>query len=153
MFKLRVYIDTSVVGGCLDEEFKEDSVQLFDEFIKGTKTLVISDVLLFELEGAPKEIKNILRKVPTENIEYVSLNEESIALANAYIEEEAVAEKSISDARHIAIATVERVDVLVSWNFKHIVNINRIHLLNSVNLKLGYPILDIRSPKEVLYES
>lgn len=153
MFKLRVYIDTSVVGGCLDEEFKEDSVQLFDEFIKGMKTPVISNILLFELEGAPKEVKNILKKVPTENIEYVALNEESIALANKYIEEGSVAEKSFSDARHIAIATVERVDVLVSWNFKHIVNINRIHLLNSVNLKLGYPILDIRSPKEVLYES
>ena len=153
MFKLRVYIDTSVVGGCLDEEFKEDSVQLFDEFIKGMKTLVISDILLFELEGAPKEVKNILRKVSTENIEYVSLNEESITLANTYIAEGAVAEKSLLDARHIAIATVERVDVLVSWNFKHIVNINRIHLLNSANLKLGYPILDIRSPKEVLYES
>ena len=153
MLKLRVYIDTSVVGGCLDEEFKEDSVQLFDEFIKGMKTLVISDILLFELEGAPKEVKNILRKVSTENIEYVSLNEESITLANTYIAEGAVAEKSLLDARHIAIATVERVDVLVSWNFKHIVNINRIHLLNSANLKLGYPILDIRSPKEVLYES
>jgi len=64
-----------------------------------------------------------------------------------------VAESSISDARHIAIASVERVDVLVSWNFKHIVNINRIHLLNSVNIKLGYPLLEIRSPREVLYEA
>jgi len=153
MLKLRVYIDTSVIGGCVDEEFKGDSVQLFDEFVKGRKTLVISDVLLFELEGAPKEVKEILKKVPTENIEYVFLNEESIALANTYIEEGAVAEKSLSDARRIAIATVERVDVVVSWNYKHIVNINRIHLLNSVNLKLGYPILDIRIPKEVLYES
>jgi len=152
MFRLRVYIDTSVIGGCLDEEFKKDSVQLFDEFISGEKILVVSDVLLFELEGAPEEVKSILKKIPTDNVEYVSLNEESIALANTYIEEGAVAEKSLSDARHTAIATVERVDVLVSWNFKHIVNINRVHLLNSVNLKLGYPILDIRSPKEVLYE-
>jgi hypothetical protein len=142
-----------VIGGCVDEEFKEDSVQLFDEFVKGRKTLVISDVLLFELEGAPKEVREVLKKVPTENIEYVFLKEESITLANTYIEEGAVAEKSLSDARHIAIATVERVDVVVSWNFKPIVNINRIHLLNSVNLKLGYPILDIRIPKEVLYES
>jgi hypothetical protein len=52
----------------------------------------------------------------------------------------------------MAIATVERVDILVSWNFKHIVNINRIHLLNSVNLKLGFPILEIRSPREILDE-
>lgn len=152
MLKLRVYIDTSVVGGRLDEEFREDSIKLFDEFTKGMKTLVISDVLLFDLEGAPMEVKNILKEVPTDKIEYVSLNEESITLANAYVEEGAVAERSISDARHIAIATVERVDVLVSWNFKHIVNINRIRRLNSINLKLGYPVLEIRSPKEVLYE-
>jgi predicted nucleic acid-binding protein len=152
VFKLRVYLDTSVIGGCLDDEFKEDSMQLFEEFKNGIKTLVISDVLLFELEKAPDKVKNILKMVPTNSIEYVSLNEESIALANAYIKEGAVAERSLSDARHIAIATIERVDVLVSWNFKHVVNINRIHLLNSVNLKLGYPILEIRSPKEIFYE-
>ena len=76
----------------------------------------------------------------------------STALANAYLEDGVVAESSLSDARHIAIATVARVDILVSWNYKHIVNINRIHILNSVNLKLGYPILEIRSPREVLYE-
>ena len=149
MFKLRVYIDTSVVGGCLDEEFKEDSVQLFDEFIKGMKTPVISDILLFEVEGAPKEVKNILKKVPTENIEYVALNEESIALANKYIEEGSVAEKSFSDARHIAIATVERVDVLVSWNFKHIVHFDKIRLFNSINMELGYKPIEIYSPREV----
>jgi len=150
MFRLRIYVDTSVIGGCFDEEFKKDSIQLFDEFVSGKKVLVLSDVLLFELEEAPERVKNILKKVPSDNVEYVSLNEESVALANSYIKESAVAENSLSDARHIAIATVERVDILVSWNFKHIVNINRIHLLNSVNLKLGYPILEIRSPKEVL---
>lgn len=152
MLKLRVYIDTSVIGGCLDEEFREDSVRLFDEFVRGEKTLVVSDILLFELEGAPDKVRNILGRVPARNIEYVALGEESISLADRCIAEGAVAERSISDARHIAIATVERVDVLVSWNFRHIVNINRIRLLNSVNLKSGYPILDIRSPKEVFYE-
>ena len=152
MLRLRIYVDTSVIGGCFDEEFKEDSTRLFEEFVSGEKVLVVSDVLLFELEEAPKRVKNTLNKVPSSNIGYVSLNEESVALANAYIKEGAVAEKSLSDARHIAIATVERVDTLVSWNFKHIVNIYRIHLLNSVNLKLGYPMLEIRSPKEVLYE-
>ena len=141
-----------MIGGCFDEEFKEYSEQLFDEFISGKKTPVISDVLLFELEEAPEEIKIGLNRVPIDNIEYVSLDEESITLANAYLKEGVVAESSLSDARHIAIATVERVDILVSWNYKHIVNINRIRLLNSVNLKLGYPALEIRSPREVLYE-
>lgn len=152
MLKLRTYIDTSVVGGCFDEEFQEDSKQLFEEFISGEKILVVSDILLLELEEAPEMVRGVLGKVPKSNIDYVSLDEESIALANAYVKEGAMAEKSLSDARHIAIATVERVDALVSWNFGHIVNINRIHLVNSVNLKFGYPILEIRSPTEVLYE-
>jgi len=151
-FRPRVYIDTSVIGGCFDEEFKEYSLQLFDEFISGRKKLVISDVLLFELEEAPQQVKSALTRVPSDNIEYVSLNEESITLANAYLKEGVVAEGSLSDARHMAIATVERVDILVSWNYKHIVNINRIRLLNSVNLKLGYPVIEIRSPREVLDE-
>ncbi len=152
MFRPRIYVDTSVIGGCFDEEFKEYSTQLFDEFISGKEMLIISDVVLFELEEAPEEVRSVLKRVPSDNIEYVSLDEESITLANAYLKEGLVAESSISDARHIAIATVERVDILVSWNYKHIVNINRIRLLNSVNLKLGYPILEIRSPREVLYE-
>jgi len=148
----RVYIDTSVIGGCLDNEFKEYSNYLFEEFISEKKRLVISDIVLFELEEAPASVKEILNKVPEDNIEYVFLNEESISLSNTYLKEDVIAEGSLSDARHIAIATVERVDVLVSWNFKHIVNLNRIHLINSVNLKLGYPILEIRSPLEVIYE-
>lgn len=151
-FRPRVYIDTSVIGGCFDEEFKEYSLQLFDEFISGRKKLVISDVLLFELQEAPQQVKSALTRVPSDNIEYVSLNEESVTLANAYLKEGVVAEGSLSDARHMAIATVERVDILVSWNYKHIVNIIRIRLLNSVNLKLGYPVIEIRSPREVLYE-
>ncbi len=55
--------------------------------------------------------------------------------------------------QHIAVATLGRVDVVVSWNFKHIVNLNRIRLYNSVNLKLGYPMIEIRSPREVLDET
>ena len=153
MLRPRIYVDTSVIGGCFDEEFEEYSNQLLDEFVSGRKIVIVSDVVLLELEGAPDNVRGVLADVPSENIEYVSLNEESIQLADSYLKDGVVAESSISDARHIAIASVERVDVLVSWNFKHIVNINRIHLLNSVNIKLGYPLLEIRSPREVLYET
>ena len=120
--------------------------------MSGKKRIIISDIVLFELEGAPENVREVLNRISGDNVEYVFLNEESIALANTYLKEGVIAESSISDARHIAIATIERVDVLVSWNFKHIVNLNRIHLLNSVNLKLGYPLLEIRSPLEVIYE-
>ncbi|MBI5373881.1 MAG: type II toxin-antitoxin system VapC family toxin [Candidatus Schekmanbacteria bacterium] len=151
--KPRVYVDTSVIGGCFDDEFKDYSNQLFSEFISGKKRIVISDLVLFELEEAPENVKSVLNDVPYKYTEYVFLNEESIELARAYLKNGAVTENSLSDARHIAIATVEKADILVSWNFKHIVNLNRIHLINSLNLKLGYPMIEIRSPREVLYES
>ena len=150
--RIRIYVDTSVIGGCLDNEFEKHSNQLFEEFTVGKKRLVISDLVLFELEGAPENVREVLNRVIEDKIEYVFRNEELMSLANVYLKEGVIAENSISDARHIAIATVEKVDVLVSWNFKHIVNLNRIHLINSVNLKLGYPMLEIRSPLEVIYE-
>ena len=152
MFRPRVYVDTSVIGGCLDDEFKDYSKLLFKEFISGKKRIVVSDLVLFELEGAPEDVKDVLHGIPQGSIEYVFLNEESLSLAGTYLKEDVIAENSLADARHIAIATIERVDVLVSWNFKHIVNLNRIHLINSVNLKLGYPLIEIRSPLEVIYE-
>ena len=146
----RVYIDTSVIGGCFDAEFNVDSNALIEEIRNGEKIAMISDILLFELEEAPEEVKKVIDDISEEHKEYVSLDEGSLSLSEAYINEGAVAEGSLSDARHIAIATVGKADVRVSWNCKHIVNIHRIHLLNSVNLKLGYHILEIRSPKEVL---
>jgi len=56
----------------------------------------------------------------------------------------------MSGTKYIATATINRADVLVSWNFKHIVNLERIHRYNAVNLKLGYPMIEIRTPTEVL---
>lgn len=146
----RVYVDTSVIGGCFDEEFKEDSLSFIKEVHSGRKILLISDILLLELEEAPEQVRNIIENISEDNKEYIPLSEVAIELAQIYIQEGSVAEGSLSDARHIAIASVEKADVLVSWNFKHIVNLNRIHMFNSVNLKEGYHTLEIRSPKEVL---
>ncbi len=148
----RVYIETSAIGGCFDPEYREESNQLWSEFKTAKKTLVVSDLVLLELEEAPKRVRQLLDELPSKFIEFVGLDEESIALANAYLKDGAVAESSLSDARHIAIATIARVDVLVSWNFKHIVNLNRIRRFNGVNLKMGYASIEIRSPKEVLNE-
>ncbi len=80
------------------------------------------------------------------------LSEEAEKLALTYLENKVVGIKHLADAQHITIASVERVDVLVSWNFKQIVNLDRIHAFNSVNLKLGYLVLEIRSPIEVIHE-
>jgi len=149
---IKVYVDTSVFGGCFDAEFEEWSNRLIEEFKAGFKVLVISDLTLKELEGAPPDVRNLVEEIPEEDREYVVLNDEARGLARHYIEEGVVSEGYLVDAQHIAIATVSRVDVLVSWNFKHIVNLSKIRLYNSVNIKYGYPLLEIRSPREVLYE-
>ncbi len=116
------------------------------------KTAIISNLTRRELERAPESVKKDLLSLPDINVENVSFTEEAESLVQNYIDDGVVGVRHIADAQHIAIASVERVDVLVSWNFRHIVNLDRIHAFNSVNLKLGYPILEIRSPREVIYE-
>jgi hypothetical protein len=71
-------------------------------------------------------------------------------LAESYVREKVLGQASLNDAYHIAISSVNRLDCLISWNFKHIVNFDKIRLFNSINLKLGYPLIDIRTPLEFL---
>ena len=145
----RVYTDTSVLGGCEDEEFREPSHRLLDAFVRGDLTLVLSELTIRELETAPQGVRVVLGRVPAGHIEAVPVSREAEELAASYIEEGAIGVRMRADALHIALATVARVDVLVSWNFKHIVNLKRIHAYNAVNLKKGYPLLEIRTPREV----
>ncbi len=148
--KQRIYIDTSIVGGFFDEEFKEATIQLFDRFENRELIFVVSDLLDLELINAPKQVRNLLLKYPADNFERVDLTEEAIELADKYISEKVVGKTSREDCRHIALATINKVDVLASWNFKHIVNLDRIKGYNSVNLRLGYSIIEIRSPKDLI---
>ncbi len=148
----RVYIDTSVIGGCLDQEFKKWSVELFSEFKNGTKIAVISDITLDELEYAPKKVQEIIKQIPSKFLEIIESNAETENLAEQYIFSGAVSGKFHQDALHIAIATYFNVTVLSSWNFKHIVNLDRIRKYNSVNLAQGFNILEIRSPRDILKE-
>ena len=148
--RLRIYIDTSVIGGCRDKEFQNASWLLIDKFKQGEMVVVISELTTLELKDAPQEVRDIVMEIPEENIEYVELTEEAVNLARKYIGEGVIGGGKLVDAEHIAIATLNRVDVLVSWNFRHIVNLQRIRGYNSVNLKYSYPLLEIRSPLEVI---
>lgn len=148
--KQRIYIDTSVIGGCFDVEFKEWSNKLFEEFRNGNKIAVISDITLDELSFSRPEVRNHIDTIPSDYKEYVLNGEEAEELADKYIKEKAITQKSYEDALHIAIATINKIDVLVSWNFKHIVNLDRIRKYNAVNLMNGYPMLEIRNPREIL---
>ena len=148
--KFRIYTDTSVLGGCEDEEFAEHSVRLVEEFVRGERVLVLSTLTVQELAAAPAAVRRRLAAVPEAHIETLQLDAEARELAEAYIAAGVLPAKMRADAHHIAIATAGRVDVLVSWNFKHIVNLQRIHGYNSVNLRKGYPMIEIRTPREVL---
>ena len=152
--KQQIYIDTSVVGGYFDEEFKEVTQQFFQRLEKGEIIFVVSDLLDIELINAPEQVRKLLYNYSADKFVRVELTEEAVQLADTYISEKVVGKTSLTDCRHIALATIHKVDVLASWNFKHIVNLDRIKGYNSVNLKLGYQMIEIRSPKDLInYEN
>ena len=148
--KTRIYIDTSVVGGYFDEEFQEDTKRFYKWFEENDIVFVISDLLDIELINAPEKVRNSLGKYDNSKFERIKLSQESIVLANEYIKHKVVGISSLEDCRHIAMATVHKVDYVVSWNFKHIVNIDRIIGYNSVNLILGYEPVEIYTPFQLL---
>ncbi len=146
--KQRIYIDTSVFGGYFDIEFTEHTVPLFDRLQNGEFILLFSAVTQDELENAPEEVKNLVQSIRSKDTEFLDFTNEAVELATEYITEKVVGQTSYADCLHIALATINRADFLVSWNFKHIVNVQRIRGYNSINIKNGYKQLEIRSPRE-----
>ena len=108
-------------------------------------------MLDLELLNAPRNVRELLHNYSAGKFQRVELTQEVIPLADNYIFEKVVGQISLADCRHIALATINRVDVLASWNFKHIVNLDKIKGYNSVNLKFGYPMIEIRSPKDLIH--
>ncbi len=146
--KQRIYIDTSDFGGHFDDEFKEHTIPLFDRINAGEFVILYSTVTQEELENAPINVKQLVQSLKVELTEFLDTNEDVVDLATEYITENVVGKTSYADCLHIALATINRADFLVSWNFKHIVNIERIRGYNAINIKNGYKQLEIRSPRE-----
>ena len=147
--KQRLYIDTSVFGGFFDEEFAEFTKPLFERLQKGEFKLLFSTVTQEELSLAPDQVKKLVENIKIENTEFIETNEEAVELATQYILEKVVGQTSLPDCLHIALATINRADFLISWNFKHIVNVQRIRGYNAINIKNGYKQIEIRS-QEIL---
>ncbi len=122
MKRLRVYADTSVFGGCFDEEFALESRRLFEEIENGKFLLVVSKTTFRELTGAPENVRNVLTQLPKSNVEVVEESSEIDVLRDAYLKAGVVSEASKTDAEHIATASVANIDFVVSWNFKHMVH-------------------------------
>jgi predicted nucleic acid-binding protein len=148
--KLVLYLDTSVIGGYYDVEFEKETKILFEDIQKGVFDILYSEITEDELLDAPMHVKKLFNSIPANCKRRVATTNEVILLADSYIDEKVVGETSRDDCYHIALATINKADILVSWNFKHIVNVLRIRGYNFVNIKYGYPVLDIRSPKEII---
>ncbi|MEA1927900.1 MAG: hypothetical protein U9N73_06805, partial [Candidatus Auribacterota bacterium] len=110
----------------------------------------LTEVVLAELQGAPEKVRDILKELPPSSVELINLNDEIIALRDAYIAAGIIKERWLDDATHVAAATAARADAIVSWNFKHIVRLDKMKQYNEVNLFNGYGILTIISPKELM---
>ena len=147
-----VYCDTSVIGGIADSEFSIHSRQFFKNVGAGLFSLVISPVVDDEINsgGTPQtvitEYDNLL-----EYCEIAKVTEEALELQNAYLREKILTPRWEDDALHVALATVHNCDIIVSWNFKHIVHLQKIPMYNAVNTLKGYTNLSIVSPREVIH--
>lgn len=146
----RIYVDTSVIGGCQDEEFASESRALIEMARRGQVTLLLSDLLFQELEDAPREVVAVVRELPAESYVLVNTTEEADRLRQEYMAAAILAPSAEDDALHVAVATACRADLIVSWNFKHLLHVDKIRRFNAVNLVQGYQPVDIRSPKEVV---
>ncbi len=146
----RVYIDTSVVGGLFDKEFTEDTVPFFEAVANGQFIIFVSDLLEAELLRAPQHVRDFITTLPVEQIENIRLSQAAAELADQYILAKVVGQTSKADCQHIAMATILKADVLVSWNFKHIVNLDKIRGYNGINYQLGHNMIEIRTPKEII---
>ncbi|MGH9891743.1 MAG: PIN domain protein [bacterium] len=149
MKSLRVYVDTSVIGGYFDPEFEPWSKGLIDDFRRGRLLAVLSDVTAAEVEEAPQPVRDLHAELVSGGAEIVSVASEALRLVSRYQERGVLGRRFRNDMLHIALATIAKVDVLVSWNFRHIVRLDKIRLFNAVNLELGYSLLSIYSPREV----
>lgn len=152
--KWRLYLDTSVFGGCFDvmQGWAEDSQRVINSILRGQAVLLASELLEQEIASAPVPVRQVFLSIPDEVIERVPMTPETDTLAQAYVRAGVVGKRWLEDCQHVATATVARADAIVSWNFKHIVRLNRIKGYNQVNLMAGYGIITVVSPKEVDFD-
>ena len=152
MNSLKVYVDTSVFGGCFDGEFEVESKRFFDLVRAGHVVVMVSPVVLEELREAPPCVQDVFQSLSEDSVIPVDLSADIIELRDAYIAAGIVSPRFVDDATHVAAATAARADAIVSWNFKHIVRVDKMRAYNRVNLQMGFGLLSIVSPQEVRFD-
>ncbi len=148
----RIYSDTSVIGGCLDVEFAEHSLQFIEQVNAGRVVLLVSELLVRELTWAPLAVRSILENLPAAQLENVIIDEEVESLRDAYLDAGILSRRWEDDATYVAAASVAGADAIASWNFRHIVHLDLMRRYNEVNRQMGYRQLNIVTPVEVAYE-
>lgn len=151
MKKQRIYVDTSVIGGCFDEEFERWSNGLLIDFKKQIFTPVLSEVIEAEIADSPEFVVSKYKEFFDCNAEFLEVKDDALTLTQVYIRKKVLQNKYYRDMLHIALASVNNIDVLVSWNFKHIVRFDKIRLFNAINIEEGYKQLEIYSPMEITF--
>ncbi len=146
---ISVYADTSVFGGVFDDEFSEASKAFVDTVVAGGFSLITSEVVRQEIATAPEAVRQLFDDLlPLARI--ATVTEETLGLQQAYLGAAIVSEQFATDALHVALATVSGASMIVSWNFRHIVNFQKIPKYNAVNKLHGYSDIAIYSPLEVV---
>lgn len=149
MRKISVYVDTSVIGGCFDQEFETWSKGLMQDFEENRFVPVLSEIVATEIGNAPEQVQDQFKQILQLSHVFLELTDEAVDLAKLYLERKIISPKYFEDSLHIALATINDINILVSWNFKHIVHFDKIRQFNSVNVENGYKDIDIFSPMEV----
>ena len=150
MKTLRIYLDTSVLGGCFDSEFEQWSNRLLEALRRREYIAVLSSVTAAEVEQAPEQVKQVHAELIKGGAELLMVSPEAMDLLGKYKAKKILGPKFQNDMLHTALATIADADVLVSWNFRHIVRLDKIRLFNAVNIECGYKPLTIYSPREVV---
>jgi predicted nucleic acid-binding protein len=119
-----LYLDTSIIGGYFDDEWRDATRELFYQTQAGRFRFVSSDLVAREIEDAPEQVRNLFDDTFTPEL-LLDVTVEIEDLAVAYLSQRVVPPHYADDARHVAICTVARIDYLVSWNFQHLVNVQR----------------------------
>ena len=154
MKKLRLYFATSVYNFAIDDSVPAErmfTLKLLEEIKGGKYEVFISEVVTLEINRAPEEIaaklRDVLNQVTPEDI---AVNQDVQELAKEYIQKGVIPKKYENDALHIAVATVHNLDVIISWNFEHIVKMKTKRQVNAINTLSGYKEVDIYTPREVV---
>jgi predicted nucleic acid-binding protein len=139
-----------VFGGCFDREFRTASLRFFDLVRGAAIVLLVSELVDRELERAPPRVRKLRGSLPGGSVTGVQISGKVRDLSDAYLMAEIVSSRSAEDAIHVAAATVAGADAIVSWNFRHIVRLDRIRGYNRINGELGYGELRIVTPERLL---